>query len=170
MAPGGMRGGGRGAGRGGGRGMGRRLGRGGGRGLGRGMGPGPGPGTSFGPDQRQPGGLAPPPQPQRPPSREAPAQSEVERLRQLARSIEQQKQQVERHIGRLESGRTRGPVRLKAVVDPELCTGCGLCLDACPVQAIVLVNDLASISDDCTACGTCVAECPNGALAIGPAE
>jgi ferredoxin len=172
MAPGGMRGGGRG----GGRGAGRCFGRGGGRGMGRGRGGGMGagrglgPGTGFGPDPRQPSGLPVPPQPQAPPSQEAPAQSEVERLRQLARSIEQQKQEVERHIGRLKSGQAPAPARPKAVVDESLCTGCGICLDMCPLEAIVVVNDLASVSDDCTACGACVAECPNGALAIGPAR
>ena len=172
MAPGGMRGGGRG----GGRGAGRRFGRGGGRGMGRGpgrgmgagRGAGPDPSTGFGPDPRQPGSFAAPAQPQGPPSQEAPAQSEVERLKQLARSIEQQKQELERHIGRLKSGQAPAPARPKAVVDESLCTGCGICLDTCPVEAIVVVNNVASVSDDCTACGACVAECPNGALAIGP--
>jgi NAD-dependent dihydropyrimidine dehydrogenase PreA subunit len=128
--------------------------------MGAGRGLGPGPGTGFGPDPRQPSGLPVPPQPQAPPSQEAPAQSEVERLRQLARSIEQQKQEVERHIGRLKSGQAPAPARPKAVVDESLCTGCGICLDICPVE----------VSDDCTACGACVTECPNGALAIGPAR
>jgi len=127
---------------------------------------GPDPGTSFGPSPREPSGFAVPVQPQGPPSQEASAQREVERLKQLARSIEQQKQEVERHIGRLGSGQAPGPATPKPAVDPQLCTGCGICLDACPVEAIVVVNDVATISDDCTACGACVAECPNGALAL----
>ena len=97
-------------------------------------------------------------------------QGEVERLREVARQMERQKAELERQIQEAESGKATAPAKLKAVVDESLCTGCGTCLDTCPVDAIVVLNDMASISDDCTACGACVAECPNGALAIGPAS
>lgn len=96
-------------------------------------------------------------------------QGEVERLREMARQIERQKAELERQIQQAESGRTAGPVQLKPIVDETLCTGCGICLEACPVDAIVLVDGTANIGDECTACGACIAECPNDALAMGPA-
>jgi ferredoxin len=53
-----------------------------------------------------------------------------------------------------------------AKVDKEKCTGCGICVDACPQEAISL-NDVARIDPEkCTDCGTCVEECPNGALSV----
>ena len=134
-------------------------------GTGPGMGSDPGGSIEPGPGQV----LGYPAQPQGPPSLGTPEQSEVERLKELARSIEQQKEEIEQQISQAKSGKVAGPVKLKAVVDESLCTGCGVCLDVCPVDAIVLLNDVATVSDDCTACGACVAECPNNALAMGPA-
>lgn len=55
---------------------------------------------------------------------------------------------------------------MAAKVSNEKCTGCGICIDACPVEAIKLENDKAVISDDCTECGVCVEECPNEALSL----
>lgn len=184
MAPGGMRGGGRGGGRGmgrgEGRGMGRRMRRGGGvgrgpgqgRGMGRGPGLGPGPGGGGFPQQ---GGMAPfvdPPQPQSPATQGATRQHELARMKELARSMEQQRTDIERRISKVEAGnepRPPGAVQ-KPRVDESACTGCAICLDVCPVDAIVLFNNVATISDDCTGCGACVAECPNGALILEPAS
>jgi len=42
-----------------------------------------------------------------------------------------------------------------------------LCVDACPVEAITIVDGLAVIDEDlCTECGLCVEECPTGALEL----
>ncbi len=50
-------------------------------------------------------------------------------------------------------------------VDEETCTGCGLCLDACPQDAIELVQEVAVIqADRCNQCLACVEVCPNGAI------
>ncbi len=50
-------------------------------------------------------------------------------------------------------------------VDKEECTGCGTCVDACPVEAISLVDGVAQINrEECTECLTCVDECPVEAI------
>jgi Fe-S-cluster-containing hydrogenase component 2 len=50
-------------------------------------------------------------------------------------------------------------------IDGEKCTGCGLCVDACPVEAISLENDKAKVdAEKCVDCGQCVEECPNEAI------
>lgn len=52
-------------------------------------------------------------------------------------------------------------------VNQDKCTGCGLCVEACPVEAISLENDKAKVDDEkCIVCGRCVEECPNEAISI----
>jgi len=55
---------------------------------------------------------------------------------------------------------------MAAKVDKKKCTGCGACIDICPVQAIKIEKEKAVINDDCVECGACLNECPNGALSI----
>ena len=50
-------------------------------------------------------------------------------------------------------------------VDESQCTGCGDCIDACPVAAIRLVGQKACISEEeCIECGACQAECREVAI------
>lgn len=50
-------------------------------------------------------------------------------------------------------------------VDVDLCTGCGVCMDACPVNAIEMNPDKAFIMVDiCRNCKKCVKVCPVGAI------
>lgn len=45
------------------------------------------------------------------------------------------------------------------------CTGCGLCVEVCPPQAITIVDGKARINPDlCEECGVCVPECAVEAL------
>jgi Fe-S-cluster-containing hydrogenase component 2 len=51
-------------------------------------------------------------------------------------------------------------------VNQELCDGCGVCVDACSVGAIQLVDQQALIDDAlCTQCEACADVCPNEAIA-----
>lgn len=56
---------------------------------------------------------------------------------------------------------SEGPL-LRAVIDEPRCIGCTLCIDACPVDAIVgAPRFMHSIfAADCTGCELCVAPCP----------
>ncbi len=55
---------------------------------------------------------------------------------------------------------------MAAVVDKELCTGCGICEETCPAGAIT-VDEVARVDPDkCTECEACVDECPFGALTL----
>ncbi|MCU0575299.1 MAG: 4Fe-4S binding protein [Desulfobacterota bacterium] len=67
--------------------------------------------------------------------------------------------------------KTRGvlaPSRYRAVVDASACTGCGLCEEICPVQAIAVgADDIAAvISEACIGCGLCASTCPVTAVVL----
>jgi len=47
-----------------------------------------------------------------------------------------------------------------AEVDPELCNGCGICVEQCQLEALTIVNGMATVNlDRCIGCGNCVANC-----------
>ncbi|MFO7965146.1 MAG: 4Fe-4S binding protein [Desulfobacterales bacterium] len=53
------------------------------------------------------------------------------------------------------------------VVDQETCTGCGECTEKCPVEAMTLVNDVASVNrDQCLGCGFCATLCPTESITL----
>jgi heterodisulfide reductase subunit A len=60
----------------------------------------------------------------------------------------------------------------KAVVDEKLCNQCGICVDACPYEAIELEEEGGPwqpayvIEAVCKSCGICAAECPTGAIEL----
>ena len=49
-------------------------------------------------------------------------------------------------------------------VDADRCSGCGICVQDCPVGAIRLKDKKALVRDECTRCGACVRICPEEAL------
>jgi heterodisulfide reductase subunit A len=55
---------------------------------------------------------------------------------------------------------------ITSVVTKELCSGCGLCVAACPYSAIELKDDgLAEVNAAlCKGCGLCCATCRSGAI------
>jgi ferredoxin len=56
---------------------------------------------------------------------------------------------------------------MAAKVNPEECTGCGICVDECPVTAIELKNEKAIIDEgEYTDCGACVDSCPSSAISM----
>ena len=55
----------------------------------------------------------------------------------------------------------------KAVVDESTCTGCGICVDACPTQAISMVGDVAKVDPaKCDGDKACVDACPVQAISM----
>jgi len=54
-----------------------------------------------------------------------------------------------------------------AEIDPELCVGCGACIDRCQVKAITEEEGVAVVNrEECIGCGLCATGCPNDAARI----
>lgn len=59
------------------------------------------------------------------------------------------------------------PSRYGAVVNDDDCTGCCLCLDACPMGAIGIEDNMASVNaETCIGCGVCSRICPTAAIGL----
>jgi electron transport complex protein RnfB len=52
--------------------------------------------------------------------------------------------------------------------DPELCNGCGTCVDRCPIDAITLSDEeISEINlDRCVGCGLCISTCKTEAMTL----
>ncbi len=52
------------------------------------------------------------------------------------------------------------------IVDVNLCTGCGICIEKCPFDSILMKDGRAQIQNEtCRKCMICVKECPVNAIA-----
>jgi NAD-dependent dihydropyrimidine dehydrogenase PreA subunit len=50
-------------------------------------------------------------------------------------------------------------------INQELCSGCGVCVEACSTGAIYLVDHRAEVDNTlCTQCEACLEACPNGVI------
>jgi len=60
------------------------------------------------------------------------------------------------------------PATLHPVIDPNLCIGSGGCIEACPEQAIGIIDGKAELVSPahCIGHGACVASCPVGAIKL----
>jgi NAD-dependent dihydropyrimidine dehydrogenase PreA subunit len=56
----------------------------------------------------------------------------------------------------------------KVIVDKEKCTGCGTCVENCPVDVYEIKNEKAvPVNEDaCIGCRLCESQCPEGAITI----
>jgi Na+-translocating ferredoxin:NAD+ oxidoreductase subunit B len=60
--------------------------------------------------------------------------------------------------------------RMQAVIDEPICIGCTLCIQACPVDAIVgAAKQMHTVvAELCTGCDLCVAPCPVDCISMQP--
>ncbi len=55
------------------------------------------------------------------------------------------------------------------VTGEDACTGCGICAEVCPVQAVVMTGGRAAVDLEwCIGCGVCVARCADEAAGLAP--
>ena len=57
-------------------------------------------------------------------------------------------------------------------IDQELCTGCGICVNSCPMDVIRMDEEaekaIIKYQDDCMLCEFCVLDCPVDAIYVSP--
>lgn len=57
-------------------------------------------------------------------------------------------------------------------IDPELCTGCGICINTCTMDVIRIDDEskkaVVKYPEDCMCCNYCEWDCPVGAIYVSP--
>jgi NAD-dependent dihydropyrimidine dehydrogenase PreA subunit len=55
-------------------------------------------------------------------------------------------------------------------IDPELCNGCGICINTCTVDVIRMDEEsgkaVIKYPEDCMTCGYCELDCPQNAIYV----
>ena len=58
------------------------------------------------------------------------------------------------------------------MIDHNVCTGCGICVDSCSVDVIRMDEEIQKAviqyPEDCMLCEFCVLDCPEEAIAVTP--
>ena len=156
----------------------------GGRGIGKGMGRGRGRGTRMGRDRRagQWMGCNPHfgPGPAGTPFG-ASAGTDQKILQSLAEALDNVVHAIRTPFAYAEAAKTKPSapgdrnqetaseksLRRIAVINEEMCAGCGICADNCPEHAVVFRNTNPVINPDrCSGCGVCVEQCPSEAISL----
>ena len=77
-----------------------------------------------------------------------------------------------RDIVPLDGDRGEPKPKAVAVIDEQACIGCTLCIQACPVDAILgaAKSMHTVIADECTGCELCLAPCPVDCIHMVPIE
>ena len=60
--------------------------------------------------------------------------------------------------------------KMLAIINESTCIGCALCIEACPVDAILGATQQMHtvINDECTGCELCIASCPVDCISMVP--
>jgi NAD-dependent dihydropyrimidine dehydrogenase PreA subunit len=57
-------------------------------------------------------------------------------------------------------------------INPELCTGCGICVNSCPMDVIRMDEKskkaIIRYAEDCMCCDACEYDCPVNAIYVSP--
>jgi len=59
-------------------------------------------------------------------------------------------------------------------IDLELCNGCGICVNSCPMDVIRMDEEgkkaIIKYPEDCMLCGLCEEDCSENAISISPGK
>jgi electron transport complex protein RnfB len=77
---------------------------------------------------------------------------------------------LDRPTPALAAGLKAPPGPLMAVIDEAACIGCALCLEPCPVDAIIGASRYLHtvVAERCTGCELCIPACPVDCIALEP--